>query len=363
MASTLARRIGEILVEAGLLSQSQLEQALFAQRKDGRKLGQVLLEMGLVSEVQLTQALSRQLGVPWVSLHQVDFSRALLNLVPRATAERYALIPVFVRREGAQGETLFVAMEDPMNEAAIEEVARAAPLPVKPMIACPSDVRAAIRVYYTSEGSLSAVRQAPDPAAAHTHEPAPAPPRASAPPPACTTAPMREPAPTPAPTSVRAPTREPAPTPTRNLAPPPPPPPSAPSLPPGSPRASAPPPARPSAPAPPPKSIVPPASRPPPSGRTISLTLLDGTRISLPAGARGKRPGAWGEGDAGSDATDQLTARDMVSALRAVAHGVDASDVLGTEPRWEVLFSALLSILLRKGIIADWEFVEEFRKV
>jgi hypothetical protein len=70
-----------------------------------------------------------------------------------------------------------------------------------------------------------------------------------------------------------------------------------------------------------------------------------------------------GEGDASGDATDQLTARDMVSALRAVAHGVDASDVLGAEPRWEVLFSALLSILLRKGIIADWEFVEEFRKV
>ena len=331
MAPTLARRIGEILVEAGLLSQSQLEQALFAQRKDGRKLGQVLVEMGLVSEVQLTQALSRQLGVPWVSLHQVDFSRALLNLVSRATAERYTLIPVFVRREGTQGETLFVAMDDPMNEAAIEEVARAAPLPVKPMIACPSDVRAAIRVYYTSEATLAAVRAAPAPA------PAPAPARASAPPPA----PAREP------------------TPTRELAPPPP---STPSLPPASARASAPPPARPSAPAPPPKSIVPPASRPPPSGRTISLTLLDGTKISLPASAR-KRSGGGGEGDASGDATDQLTARDMVSALRAVAHGVDASDVLGAEPRWEVLFSALLSILLRKGIIADWEFVEEFRKV
>ena len=58
-----------------------------------------------------------------------------------------------------------------------------------------------------------------------------------------------------------------------------------------------------------------------------------------------------------------MTARDLVSALRAVAHGVDASEILGTEPRWEALFSALLSILLRKGLIADWEFVEEFRKI
>ncbi len=61
--------------------------------------------------------------------------------------------------------------------------------------------------------------------------------------------------------------------------------------------------------------------------------------------------------------SDQLTARDLVSALRAVAHGVDASEILGTEPRWEAMFSALLSILLRKGLIADWEFVEEFRKI
>jgi type IV pilus assembly protein PilB len=356
MAPTLARRIGEILVEAGLLSQSQLEQALFAQRKDGRKLGQVLVEMGLVSEVQLTQALSRQLGVPWVSLHQVDFSRALLNLVSRAMAERYTLIPVFVRREGTQGETLFVAMDDPMNEAAIEQVARAAPLPVKAMIACPSDVRAAIRVYYTSEGSLSAVRQAPDPAPPQPKAPAPpssprtsavppAPPsaaRASAIPPAPSSAPTLDPprasAPPPASTRASAPPQAPASTPVLDP-----------------PRASAPPPASTRASAPPPKSIA-----PPPSARTISLTLLDGTKISLPASARKRRPG---EGDATGDSTDQLTARDMVSALRAVAHGVDASDVLGAEPRWEVLFSALLSILLRKGIIADWEFVEEFRKV
>jgi hypothetical protein len=60
--------------------------------------------------------------------------------------------------------------------------------------------------------------------------------------------------------------------------------------------------------------------------------------------------------------SDQLTARDLVSALRAVAHGADASEILGAEPRWEAMFSALLSVLLKKGLIADWEFIEEFRK-
>ncbi|MDP9151036.1 MAG: hypothetical protein M3O36_13985, partial [Myxococcota bacterium] len=147
----MAKRIGELLVEAGALSQSQLEQALFAQRKDGRKLGQLLIELGLVSEMHLTQTLSRQLSVPWVSLYHVDFSRSLLNLVSRELAERYSLVPIFLRRMRKQAETLYVAMDDPTSEGAIDEVARATGLMVKPMIACPSDVRAAIRVYYLGE--------------------------------------------------------------------------------------------------------------------------------------------------------------------------------------------------------------------
>jgi hypothetical protein len=52
-----------------------------------------------------------------------------------------------------------------------------------------------------------------------------------------------------------------------------------------------------------------------------------------------------------------------VSALRAVTHGADASEILGESPKWEMLFAALLSLLLRKGLIADWEFIEEIRKV
>jgi hypothetical protein len=103
--------------------------------------------------------------------------------------------------------------------------------------------------------------------------------------------------------------------------------------------------------------------------KMFSLTLLDGTTISLPS-PRKRRGSAPSEeetrerkGPPGAELSDQLTARDLVSALRAVAHGADASEILGTEPRWEAMFSALLSIMLRKGLIADWEFVEEFRKL
>ncbi len=419
-ARTVAKRIGELLVEAGVLSQSQLEQALFAQRKDGRKLGQLLIELGLVSEVQLTQTLSRQLSVPWVSLYHVDFSRSLLNLVSREIAERYAVVPILVRRVRKQGETLYVAMDDPTNEAAIEEVARTAALPVKPMIACPSDIRAAIRVYYFGEtagtsGSAAAAMAmsqapAPRPLVPTLDEPIPVKPvpKASGSRRADTLQGSRS--------GPRGPTEAPAP-----AAPA-----SGPRLDgmmsrgPDKPGRHAPREAR------PPESgrgaseaHAPESSRGPdslgldswgpgpegqgaegrgqesrgqegrpaegashdgdspdsapdvqaqvedlmaskPRPKMISLTLLDGTTISIPA--PGKKP-SKPDIEPPKELSDQLTARDLVSALRAVAHGVDASEILGTEPRWEAMFSALLSILLRKGLIADWEFVEEFRKI
>jgi type IV pilus assembly protein PilB len=345
----VAKRIGELLVEGGILSQSQLEQALFAQRKDGRKLGQLLIELGLVSEVQLTQTLSRQLSVPWVSLYHVDFSRSLLNLLPRDTAEKYCLVPIFVRRVRKQGDTLYVAMDDPTNEAALADVTRAAQLPVKPMIACASDIRAAIRVYYG--GEEPAAPQPPPPSVPDAHPPLPVPPggHAEVPPrPSVSAAVVPIAAvPPPPPSVVRPP-------------PPPPPPPAAAAV------------------GPPPSSVGPesrsgeiiPADTVPQAkkgrARMISLTLLDGTTISLPAPgkkARGSKPDVEEAPRPGDKVSDQLTARDLVSALRAVSHGVDASEILGSEPRWEAMFSALLSILLRKGLIADWEFIEEFRKI
>jgi hypothetical protein len=91
--------------------------------------------------------------------------------------------------------------------------------------------------------------------------------------------------------------------------------------------------------------------------KMVTLTLLDGTQVNLPA-RRKREP----SNPAPKDATE-LTARDMVAALRAVAHGADATEILGENACWESMFSALLSLLLKKHLIADWEFVDEFRKV
>jgi len=319
----VAKRIGELLVEGGVLSQSQLEQALFAQRKDGRKLGQLLIELGLVSETQLTQTLSRQLSVPWVSLYHVDFSRSLLNLLSREIAERYCVVPILVRRVRKQGDTLYIAMDDPTNESAIDEVARAASLAVKPMIACPSDIRAAIRVYYLGETApgLSTVPVAPQPLGPRSVPNEPPKKAPSVRPAKPRDVPRPPPASAPAETGVAS--------------------------------EGAPPDVRAAV-----EEITPRRARP----KMISLTLLDGTSISIPAPTRKpSKPDL--EAPPGEEFSDQLTARDLISALRAVAHGAEAGEILGAEPRWEAMFSALLSILLRKGLIADWEFVEEFRKI
>jgi hypothetical protein len=101
-------------------------------------------------------------------------------------------------------------------------------------------------------------------------------------------------------------------------------------------------------------SMPPPKRKP--STRMVTVTLLDGTQMNLPAKGSGKRKQHEG-------AEEGLTARDLVAALRAVSHGADASEILGDDVNWQAMFAALLSLLLKKHLIADWEFVEEFKKI
>ncbi|MCU0657236.1 MAG: hypothetical protein MUF64_18845 [Polyangiaceae bacterium] len=351
-------RLGQLLVEAGIVSPEQLAAALLRQKADPRRLGELLVEAGALDEVQLTQVLSQQLNAPWVSLYHVAFSRHLLNLIPREIAEQFCLIPIYVRNVRGQGNTLYVAMDDPTNERALQACARASRLPARAMIAPPSDIRDALRVYYgaaprASEPSvveelgeedeiqaepevLEAQDEVPAPCEVSLAQieivvepPAPSPVTPPAPPPA-------PPASPPAPLAVALPLETDAPF--EGLE------------------------------AMPPSSV---AREEPPPPRMITVTLLDGTTVTLPARApRGpRRPTPAPAGDpparppAPSAPEDQLTARDLISALRAVSHGADASEILGDNAGWEALFAALLSLLLKKHVIADWEFVEEYKRI
>lgn len=308
-------RLGELLVEAQIISAEQLVEALERQKKDGRRLGTLLVEAGWVTETQVTQILSQQLSVPWVSLYHIDFSRQLLNLVPRELAEQHCLVPIFVRRVRGVGDALYLAMDNPEDEDSKAEISKFAGLPVRAMIAPPSDIKAAIKAYYGG-----GAEPAPTTRLTHSQPPAAAePPTPSSPPKSVRRASVRPPAPVAPeaePPSVRSPESEP-PMHARDI-----------SL-------------------PPPKTG---------GARMITMTLLDGTKINLPA-KRPKEP----EAPAGAE-HGELTAGDLVAALRAVAHGADATEVLGEEVSWEKLFGALLSILLKKHLVADWEFVAEYRK-
>jgi type IV pilus assembly protein PilB len=323
-------RLGELLVTAHIISRAQLDQALLVQKNDGRRLGKILVEQGFVTETQVTQILSQQLSVPWVSLHHIDFSRQLLDLVTEELADRHCLVPIFVRRVRGLGETLYVAMDDPTDEAAQRAVADFSGLPVRTMIAPPADIRAAIRAYYGSgmdAASLSeavAELDAEEVAASRSSAP---PKKRSAPPPEAL------PPPAAVPTALDAS---------------PPPPVAMPSARPpadSSPQIEA-------------REVSMPAPARRKSRKMVKLTLLDGTTVNLPA-----RSSPPAKGKSAPEGAPELTARDLVAALRAVSHGADASEILGAEPRWEPLFAALLELLLKKHLVADWEFVEEYRRV
>jgi type IV pilus assembly protein PilB len=340
--ATARVRLGELLVEAQIITREQLEDALALQKKDGRRIGTLLVEAGLVSETQVTQILSQQLSVPWVSLYHIDFSRQLLNLVSQELAERYCLVPIFVRKVRGLGQTLYVAMDDPSDEKAQTEVAQFSGLPVRAMIAPPTDIGSAIRAYYGAGQEASSLSEAMAEADAE---------RASADrlsKPAVEVAP----APTAAPAAVA---------------------PAAPAAEPPITRAAS-----------SPSKLEAAALEGPDSGPTIeaheiplprrgkgprmvTLTLLDGTTVKLPAKSgvvkKKRLPSDPPLNEAPSTVGEGLTARDLVAALRALSHGADATEILGENVRWEALFSALLSLMLKKHLIADWEFVEEYKKV
>jgi type IV pilus assembly protein PilB len=330
-------RLGELLVEAQIITREQLDDVLALQKRDGRRIGTLLVEAGLVSETQVTQILSQQLSVPWVSLYHIEFSRQLLNLVTQELAERYCLVPIFVRRVRGLGQTLYVAMDDPSDEKAHSEVGQFSGLPVRAMIAPPTDIRSAIRAYYGAGKDSSSLSEAVAEADAERASldrqnwrssiPAAAPavvaPAVAAPSAAAAT------------NGVTAPEVE-----TEPL-----------EGPDSSPEIEV--------------SEIPMPRRKGQGPRMVTLTLLDGTKVNLPAKAapaKKRLPSDPPVKEAPVVAEGQLTARDLVAALRAVSHGADASEILGENVRWEALFSALLSLMLKKHVIADWEFVEEYKK-
>ena len=155
-------RIGQLLVETGLIDKAALEDALVAQRTDRRRLGAILVERGILQAHQLAQVLSHQLACPWVSLTNIVLAPALLTLVPREIALRWKVVPVYLRTS-KNVSRLYVAIDDPTDEAALSAVAVAAAMDVKPMVAAEGEIHLALVAYYGAEPKASASKAGPAP--------------------------------------------------------------------------------------------------------------------------------------------------------------------------------------------------------
>src|SRR5512134_809754 len=114
---TQKKRLGELLVETGLISAENLDKALAAQHSMGKRLGEVIVEMGLATEEEIAQALAVQLGVPLLDLTETPVEPQAIELIAEKVARRHLIVPIIVE----QGQ-LHVAMADPLSFEALEDV-------------------------------------------------------------------------------------------------------------------------------------------------------------------------------------------------------------------------------------------------
>jgi len=143
--------IGEILIEAGVIDQTQLQHALAIQEQWGGKIGRHMVSEGLVNEEQLIDALSFQLGVAKINFSKSRIFLEALKLVPKKICQTYQIIPVALKDEKGR-KKLLLAMADPTNYKAVQEAEFSSGCAVVTVIAGESDIRRAIEYCYHPDG-------------------------------------------------------------------------------------------------------------------------------------------------------------------------------------------------------------------
>ncbi|MDD3731931.1 MAG: ATPase, T2SS/T4P/T4SS family [candidate division Zixibacteria bacterium] len=146
----IKKKIGDLLIEKGYINQEQLDVALKEQLSTGKRLGSILIEKGVITEEQLTSCVSERLAIPKVSLSSMVIHPHVIQRVNVELARRYILIPIFYI-----GNTLTIAMADPLNIIAIDQVKYQTGCEIKRAIASSSEIKAAIEKYYSVADSLN----------------------------------------------------------------------------------------------------------------------------------------------------------------------------------------------------------------
>ena len=140
------RRLGDLLVADGLITPEQLSKALGEQKGSTEKLGSILIKLGFINEEQLIGFLSRQYGVPSITLSQLEIDPEVLKLVPAPIAKKYEVLPV--RR---MGNSLALAMADPTNVFALDDISFMTNLQVLPLVASQTAIKKSIDRHYESK--------------------------------------------------------------------------------------------------------------------------------------------------------------------------------------------------------------------
>jgi type IV pilus assembly protein PilB len=145
----MSAKLGEILVRENLLSPQQLREALDYQREHGGRLGFNLVKLGLVSDDMITAVLSRQYGVPSVNLELFDIDESVIRLIPQEVAQKYSVLPL-----SRVGATLTLAMVDPTNVFAMDDIKFMTGLNIEPVVVSEASVQEAIAKYYAQSREI-----------------------------------------------------------------------------------------------------------------------------------------------------------------------------------------------------------------
>ncbi len=139
----ITKTIGQLLLEKGVIKQAQLDEALKVQKEKGGLLGQILASLGYVTEEQIAQAITVQYGFPYLPLSNYDMDEAAIKMVPENVARQYCLIPIDKR-----GNTVTIAMADPLNTQAIEDIELVTNCSIQIFVSTATDIKQCVDKFY-----------------------------------------------------------------------------------------------------------------------------------------------------------------------------------------------------------------------
>ncbi len=147
----ITKRIGEVLLERGLINRKELEQALAHQKEHGGLTGQILIQLGFITEQEVALALTAQYGFPYLPLDNYEIDNGLTELIPEPLARQYCLIPI-----DRIGNALTLAMADPSNTRAIEAIELLTKCVVQTFVSTPTEIEQAITKHYKHDSNNAA---------------------------------------------------------------------------------------------------------------------------------------------------------------------------------------------------------------